>query len=175
MSNESYILVKKDNTLEYAQVPDNSLVTSDLTPINLPKDNGNYCLNVSKGSKSFVKMCSDADPIILQQSFSNDSSSLPSNVVTKTSGFKYSMPNGRYLMLMDVQVLNWARRAYGIPTLGFAVDGEYYNVTYLNDFSTTFTGNTIVNITDNTLKINVKAVDCDNYIYDNFKITLIPI
>lgn len=173
----SSILVKhgSSDAVSFLRMNPNTLVTGDLSdPIEIPTKQGQYYLNISDRSRTFEKVRKQ-DPIELNQTFELKGSSYPSYVVSSTSSFTYDhIPNGRYLLLMDTNVINPSRRIYGDPTIGFSVDNNYFSVTHLNNYSTSISAHTIVNISDNRLVICVKAVHCNRFTYDGFKVTLIP-
>ena len=174
----SSILVKhgSSDAVSCLRMNPNTLVTGDLSdPIEIPTKQGQYYLNISDRSRTFEKVHKQ-DPIVFNQTFELNSSSYPSYVVSSTSSFKYDhIPNGKYLLLMDTNVINPSRRIYGDPTIGFRVDDEYFSVTHLNNYSTSISAHTIVNVSNNRLEIGVKAVHCNRFSYNGFKVTLIPL
>ena len=174
----SSILLKhgSSDAVSFLRMNPNTLVTGDLSdPIEIPTERGQYFLNVSGRSRTFEKVHKQ-DPIVFNQTFEHNSNMYPSHVVSSTSSFTYDhIPNGRYLLLMDTNVINPSRRIYGDPTIGFRVDDEYFSVTHLNNYSTSISAHTIVDVSNNTLAIGVKAVQCNRYTYDGFKVTLIPL
>lgn len=174
MSYDSVIVRNGDN-LKFKPLYPNTILTGD-DPLNIPTEYGQYYLNVTRNSRSFEK-CANKKPIVLNQIFNGGGSpSYPSYVVSSCTALTFSnIPNNKYLMLVDSQIINWRRNPYGIPKLGLRVGNDFITVTYLNDFATTLTPHAIVDIVDNKLEIGIKATDCDNYVFDKFKVTLIPL
>lgn len=99
------------------------------------------------------------------------------NLVINNRNYHYdNIRNGRYLLLIDTEIYSDTAVNNNEASIGFSTMDDIFSVTRCyNKYSCNIYGNTIVNIFDGTLDINVKPKFIDTFRFDHFKITLIPI
>lgn len=64
---------------------------------------------------------------------------------------------------------------FTIPKYSLSANGDNFYSSYIRDFTSNITSNTIVDISNHSLTIDVSTADCEYYFYCYFKITLIPV
>lgn len=158
----NYIVVHNNDTqtFEHNLIP-NTIVTGDLVDITIPVNTGKYLLSVNQRSRSFIPI--NEQPIIQSYTFLNNI--LNSHVFTFNN-----IPNGRYFLTVNTFFTKISGNdEYPIT---YTIDNETVSQFYVNHYNT-LSFNHIVNITNNTLQINLDSfyTQCE---YDYFKIILIP-
>lgn len=174
----SSLIVRSGEDLKFMNLIPNTLFTGDDTPIELPVNEGEYCLNVSStGSRIFtpLKPSPERRRAITITQFGKDSSS-PSSV-TANSQFTYNnIPDGSYLMMISAQIYT-SKYRFTIPKYALSANGnnDFY-ATYIRGFTANIETQTIVDVDkDGVLRINASTSGCDDYAYCYFNISLIPV
>lgn len=157
----NYIIVHNNDTqtFEHNLIP-NTIITGDLNDISIPVNTGKYLLSVNQRSRSFIPV---NEPIIQSYVFTN-------NILNNHVFTFNNISNCRYFLTVNTFFTKISENDdYPIT---YIIDNETVAEFYANNYNT-LSFNHIVNITNNTLQINLNSLytQCK---YDYFKIILIP-
>ena len=146
------------------RIQPNTIVTGDLYPISLPNNNGNYLINIQGSNRSCI---TPAQPMIKEYSFVEP-------YITDNMTYKFeNIPNGKYLMMLDIQAVNWNGECNGKFAMKY--NGEYVMDSYLFNKCENLHDTKMITVKNNTIDLVSFARNCENYMYNKMKLTLIPV
>lgn len=114
----------------------------------------------------YIKM--NPEPTVREYYFDNN------NVIDGMTYTFTEIPNGRYMIFFDSEIINWVDNDF-YGKIAFMMNDRCLIATYLYNKCNNIHESNIVSVTNNAINFTVEALNCNNYTYNKMKISLIPI
>lgn len=108
------------------------------------------------------------EPTVREYYFDNN------NVIDGMTYTFTEIPNGRYMIFFDSEIINWVDNDF-YGKIAFMMNDRCLIATYLYNKCNNIHESNIVSVTNNAINFTVEALNCNNYTYNKMKISLIPI